>query len=77
MGRKFDDLEASRQKAKRREKYAEEKCCRTSHCSGDEHPLVAGRHTLFMNATIQDKNSGGEVTAQLQWVVKLKFPGNT
>ncbi|TLS20883.1 uncharacterized protein PpBr36_10816 [Pyricularia pennisetigena] len=71
---KFDDAEVSTQKRKRRERYAAEKCCRTSHCSGDEHPLVVGRHTLFVNASIQEDDGGGEETAQLPWVVDLELP---
>ncbi|TLD16111.1 uncharacterized protein PgNI_00203 [Pyricularia grisea] len=71
---KFDDLETSTQKAKRREMYAKEKSCRISCCSGDQHPLVAGKHTLFVNAAIQDDNGGGEAAAQLPWVVDIELP---
>ncbi|KAB5577761.1 Metallo-dependent phosphatase-like protein [Coniochaeta sp. 2T2.1] len=46
----------------------------TSHCSGDEHPLIAGRHTLFVNAAIESLE---EEEAQLPWIVEIELPRST
>lgn len=46
----------------------------TSHCSDDEHPLVRGRHTLFVNAAIEALDGG---KAQLPWVVDIELPRAT
>jgi len=45
--------------------------CRTSHCSHDENPLVVGKQTLFVNASIED--AMGKPT-QFPWIVELDMP---
>lgn len=47
-----------------------ERCCRTSHCSGDEHWIEQGKQTLFVNAAIQ----GLENQQQLPWMVDIELP---
>ncbi len=67
-GSKFDTPETLEEKLERRELYRRERCCRTSHCSGDEHSLRWGEQTLFVNAAIQ----GDPI--QLPWLLELDLP---
>ncbi|KAK0651404.1 ser/Thr protein phosphatase family protein [Cercophora newfieldiana] len=57
--------------AERRPRYNAERCCRTSHCEGDEHPVRSGENTLFINAAIQSLEEGPQ---QLPWVVDIDLP---
>lgn len=43
----------------------------TSHCTGDERPLIYGSETLFVNASIM--GDGGEPT-QNPWLVDIELP---
>lgn len=45
-----------------------------SHCSDDEHPLIPGRHTLFVNAAVEALEDG---EVQLPWVVDIELPRAT
>ncbi|KAK4188917.1 ser/Thr protein phosphatase [Podospora australis] len=42
---------------------------RTSHCAGDERPIVQGRNILFVNAAIQPMSH--RYPAQLLWLVDI------
>ncbi|KAK0740864.1 Metallo-dependent phosphatase-like protein [Schizothecium vesticola] len=44
----------------------------TSHCTGDEHPIIPGQSTLFANAAIEPESEGeGQ---QLPWIIDLELP---
>lgn len=44
----------------------------TSHCTGDEHPIIPGQSTLFVNAAIEP--APGDEGQQLPWIVDLQLP---
>ncbi|GKT60283.1 Ser/Thr protein phosphatase family protein [Colletotrichum tofieldiae] len=46
-------------------------CYATSHCAGDEHPLVKGEQTLFVNAAIEE---GEDQPQHLPWIVDIELP---
>ena len=66
----FEDADEAEQRSTRVERYARDRCCTTSHCAGDENPLVQGKQTLFVNAALCD---GGEL-AQKPWLVDVELP---
>lgn len=67
---KFDTQEDTEQKLAKLERYNQERCCKTSHCAGDEYPLEHGEQTLFVNASF----SGCEVLqAQKPWLVDVEL----
>lgn len=47
-----------------------EKCYATSHCAGDENPIVPGNRTLFVNAAIRDTSYN---PIQLPWLVDVEL----
>ena len=59
------------EKAARRTLYAAQRCCKTSHCADDEHPLVRDTHTLFVNASILGSE---EWPVQKPWLVDIELP---
>ncbi len=67
---KFDDEKEADRKARKVTSYSEDRCCRTSHCTGDEHPLEVGQQTLFVNAAIQGDE---EHPIQLPWLVDIEL----
>lgn len=44
----------------------------TSHCTGDGHPIILGKSTLFVNAAIEP--APGDEGQQLPWIVDLELP---
>ncbi|KAL8938007.1 MAG: hypothetical protein Q9211_003408 [Gyalolechia sp. 1 TL-2023] len=68
---KSDTREIQQEKAEKTEQYRLDRCCSTSHCTGDAHPLEHGKQTLFVNAAIE-----GTVgyPLQLPWEVELELP---
>ena len=66
----LDTHEEAEQRARKGERYDRDKCCTTSHCAGDEHPLEKGKQTLFVNASICD----GGLLVQKPWVVDIELP---
>jgi hypothetical protein len=68
---KWDTPQAAQDKRKERLKLLEQGFRGTSHCSDDEHPLIQGKHTLFVNAALQALDEEG---AQLPWVVDIDLP---
>ncbi|RMZ85937.1 hypothetical protein DV737_g257, partial [Chaetothyriales sp. CBS 132003] len=52
------------------EQLSRTKCAITSHCVRDEHPLEAGKQTLFVNAAIM----GCEDFVQRPWLVDIELP---
>ena len=68
---RFDTPEDAEQKLKKLEGHNQDRCCTTSHCVGDEHPLKYGEQTLFINAAI----SGSEDhLVQRPWLVDVELP---
>ncbi|KAM5352712.1 hypothetical protein ACJ41O_005434 [Fusarium nematophilum] len=53
-----DTEEVVREKGERLRQYKEAGCCATGHCQGDEHPVVRGKQTLFVNAAMQGSEEG-------------------
>ncbi|KAK1832153.1 Metallo-dependent phosphatase-like protein [Podospora conica] len=47
----------------------------TSHCAGDEHPVIPGQSTLFVNAALQPTSE--EEGPHLPWVIDLELPPQT
>ena len=66
----FDDQEEAQQKTKRIERYNQDRCCKTSHCQGDENPLQFGRQTLFVKTALCDR----EALGQKPWLVTIELP---
>lgn len=52
-------------------RHVERRCCGTSHGHDDEYPLVAGKQTLFVNASVKGDE---EIPTQLKWLVDLELP---
>ena len=70
----FDTPEIKLEKGKRLKYYRQERCCSTSHCSGDYSPLESGKQTLFVNASIEGTE---EQPMQLPWLIDLELlPAN-
>lgn len=68
---KFDSEEDVQRKSEKVERYNRDRCCTTSHCTGDEHPLEQGKQTLFVNASF----CGDEVDpVQKPWLVEVELP---
>ena len=67
----FDTQENIEQKLAKLERYNRERCCKTSHCAGDECPLEYGQQTLFVNASI---SGCGDGLVQKPWLVDLELP---
>ena len=68
---RFDTPEIKLEKEKRLKYHRQERCCSTSHCSGDSSPLELGNQTLFVNASIEGTE---EQPMQLPWLVDLELP---
>lgn len=67
----FDTEDDRERKAKKQEGCRSERCCATSHCTGDANPLEVGKQTLFVNAAVQGTE---EDPMQLPWLVDLELP---
>ncbi|CAH0058890.1 unnamed protein product [Clonostachys solani] len=78
------DLDGLRRSSQDDEKVVEEKtemaraaynerCCRTSHCFDDDHPITFGRKTLFINAAVKG-NKDDEHPMHLPWLVDAELP---
>ena len=65
-----DDPQEAEQKVRRLKRYDRDRCCTTSHCSEDDHPLKPNEHTLFVNAALYDSGS----FAQRPWLVEIDLP---
>lgn len=68
---KVDTQEDIEQKLAKLERYNQERCCKTSHCAGDEHALEHGDQTLFVNASFA---GCGDLPAQRPWLVEVELP---
>lgn len=67
----FDTQEDTQQKLAKLERYNQDRCCTTSHCTGDAYPLECGQQTLFINASF----SGCEdIPVQKPWLVDTELP---
>ncbi|WEW56585.1 hypothetical protein PRK78_002032 [Emydomyces testavorans] len=53
----------------RKNEHQLERCCSTSHCTGDANPIEKETQTLFVNAAIQ-----GIDEQQPPWVVDIELP---
>lgn len=68
---RFDSEEDLERKSKKVQRYNQDRCCTTSHCTGDEHPLEQGKQTLFVNASF----CGDEPDpVQKPWLVEVELP---
>lgn len=68
---RFDSEEDLERKSKKVERYNQDRCCTTSHCTGDEYPLEPGKQALFVNASF----CGNEVDPiQKPWLVEIELP---
>lgn len=68
---RFDTTEAVAAKLKKMEYYNQERCCRTSHCTGDTNPIEKGTQTLFVNASITGIE---ELLTQKPWLIDIELP---
>lgn len=67
----FDTQEDAERKLAKLKIHDQERCCKTSHCKGDEYPLEHGGQTLFVNASF----SGCEdIPVQKPWLVDIELP---
>lgn len=69
---KFDSPETLEEKSKKLEHYTHERCCATSHCTGNSNPLDYGSQTLFVNAAIEGRSE--DYPVQLPWLVDIELP---
>lgn len=67
----FDTQEDIERKLAKSERYKQERCCKTSHCRGDEYPLEHGGQTLFINASF---SGCGDLPVQRPWLVDIELP---
>ncbi len=67
---RFDTQEDAELRLKTLDRYSQDRCCTTSHCLGDKHPLRQGEQTLFINAAV----SGSEGLVQWPWLVDIELP---
>lgn len=68
---RFDTLEGAEVKVKKLQYYSQERCCATSHCSGDPDSLEQGAQTLFVNASIAGAD---DLPVQKPWLVDIELP---
>ncbi|CAK7197524.1 hypothetical protein SEUCBS139899_000171 [Sporothrix eucalyptigena] len=68
---KFDDEDTAAAKSARLAGFESQGCRPTSHCVGDDHPIVSGKHTLFVNASISGDPA---MPFHLPWLVDLDLP---
>lgn len=68
---KFDDDGTALEKANKAKACIEDRCCRTSHCAGDDNTLTKGKQTLFVNASI--KGDEDDQPMQLLWLVDIEL----
>ena len=68
---RFDTQQDTEQKLAKLQRYNQERCCKTSHCAGDEYPLEHGRQTLFINASF---TGCGDLPVQMPWLVDVELP---
>jgi hypothetical protein len=71
---KFDSDERWAEKRQLLKCLAAEKVATTSHCADDQHPLLAGSHTLFVNAAVESADLD---TPQRPWIVGIDLPKHT
>ncbi|GAD94579.1 predicted protein [Paecilomyces variotii No. 5] len=67
---RFDSPESVAEKSERRELLHREGCRLTSQCTGDANPLRDGRHTLFVNASIEGTE---DYPMHVPWMVELEL----
>ncbi len=67
---RFDTPENLEVKLKKMERYSHDRCCTTSHCTGDKNPLQRGVQTLFVNASITDNVH----LSQKPWLIDIELP---
>ena len=67
----LDTPEDSDQKVKNMNLYQLDRCCTTSHCTGDTNALKHGEQTLFVNAAVQGTEDD---PWQLPWLIDLELP---
>ncbi|CAK7212920.1 hypothetical protein SBRCBS47491_001627 [Sporothrix bragantina] len=65
-----DSEEAAMYKTRRQARLEAKGYRTTSHCNVDSHPIVPGKKTLFINASIM----GDHIPFQLPWVVEMELP---
>lgn len=68
----FDWPETLKTKSEKMKYYDRERCCATSHCTGDAHPIEYGSQTLFVNAAIEGRYD--DYPVQLPWLVDIELP---
>lgn len=69
---KWDDAETVKEKEALAGRLATQGYRQTSHCAGDDHPIIPGQSTLFVNAAVQPRCE--EDGPQLPWVVDIELP---
>ncbi|RSL39748.1 hypothetical protein CEP53_013832 [Fusarium sp. AF-6] len=67
-GSKFESTEVREAREDTAERYKSQRCCRTSHCDGDDRPLGSGE-TLFVNAAVM----GDDELSQYPWLVYIEL----
>lgn len=75
-GSKFESPEDKEAREDAAERYRLQRCCRTSHCGGDDRRLGPGE-TLFVNAAVMGAD---EELSQYPWLVEIglePFQGKT
>ncbi|KAH0426494.1 ser/Thr protein phosphatase family protein [Colletotrichum camelliae] len=68
---RFDGVDVIAEKRRKMEEGLRRGYFPTSHCAGDERPLVPGEDTLFVNAAIK---GDGEQPQHLPWIVDIELP---
>ncbi|KAJ3461495.1 hypothetical protein MRS44_010048 [Fusarium solani] len=65
---KFESIQDRKAREDTAERYKSQRCCRTSHCDGDDWPLGPGE-TLFVNAAVM----GDDELSQYPWLVDIEL----
>ncbi|KAJ4326310.1 hypothetical protein N0V84_003176 [Fusarium piperis] len=68
-GAKFESAEDKKSRQDAAERYRLQRCCRTSHCDGDDRCL-GPRETLFVNAAVMGPD---EELSQYPWLVDIEL----
>ncbi|KAI8715294.1 Metallophos domain-containing protein [Fusarium sp. LHS14.1] len=68
-GSKFESAEAKEARQDAAERYRSQRCCQTSHCTGDDKPLSPAE-TLFVNAAVMGAD---DELSQFTWLVDIEL----
>lgn len=69
---RFDTDDDAERRSRKLARYSRDRCCKSSHCAGDEYPIGYGKQTLFVNASVTGVEDS---PLQRPWRVEIELPG--